>query len=197
MNGKSQSSTSSNPLPRITLDPTPEEKTINSGSGATSEFEATAARLEEKYSAGEGAPGAEPEPEVIPPDGAEPPPRGVVSDATMRLILARVFAGLEKTHGAHWHLEAEDLDLLSPINVDAVNEWAALVGFTDSRYKATIAWSVVMALFIASRSKAGALLLEKLAEAISRLFTFGKSNTSGVSPESPGSSHRQDTEKPS
>jgi hypothetical protein len=181
--------------PRISLAEDPEASPTVTSSKTNSEFEQTASRLESEYG-GAAAPDSPEVPtgEVIPPNGG---PGQIVSSETMRRILKGIFSGLEKAHGEQWHVDESDLDMLEPFNTNALTELVTKVPWlAESEYKATMAWALVMSIFIASRSKAGAQLIEKITEAVGRVFTRG-ATTKPASPESSDSSHPQDTAKPS
>lgn len=192
------SSTSRAPSPLSTdvnLNGSPENPTLPF-SDANTAFNATAARLEEKYSGGDVPPGGEAaaaEPEIIPPVSQ------YVSPETMRQLLEVTFGGLARLHGDHWEVSSLDLDLLEPVNTAALNElFNKLSWLRESEFKACWTWALVMALFIGSRSKAGHQLIEKLMEMVTRIFSKREpAPTKPASPESPDSSPHPDTAKPS
>jgi len=184
------SSQPSNNTQQLQLPPGQVENPTANTSKTNSDFEQTAAKLEGEYGSGDPAAAVRPEP-------AEPMPQ-IVSPEAMRKILAGVFNGLARAHGEHWKVSEADLDLIEPFNTSMVTEMVSKWDWLrDSEYKATIAWAAVMALFIGSRSKAGAQFLETMMDKIAGMFGRKEPSTKKDSQASPDSSPHQDTARPS
>jgi hypothetical protein len=153
----------------------------DSSSKTSSDFEATASRLEDKYAPGGSTEQetSKPEPEVIP---------NVVTDATVEKFLRFFFQGMVRVHGEHWEMSELDYAVMVPVNTAMINEQVAkLKWFLNSQNKALIVWSLVMGALIMSRSKNGGKFLEWLMEKILSLGSKMGSPGSKESPESPAS----------
>lgn len=127
-----------------------------SNAPAPAEFEVLAAKLEDKYSAGDGGTTGAGTPG---PTSIDPGLGHVITPGTVESFLVMFFDGLAKAHGKHWELSEADKTVLVPVHVALVDEQAPR-WFADSQNKALWTWTFVMALFIMTRSTAGARLME-------------------------------------
>jgi hypothetical protein len=159
-------------LPRNPTEIISSEPTETNAPPAPPEFEVVAASLEEKYGGAPGVSAEAPPPVGAPPLNLNPGIAHVITPGTVEGILVLVLSGLAKTHGPHWEPSEGDKAILVPAWTAAIDEQAPR-WFADSPNKAAWLCLLVTVLYIVSRSKNGAKVIEwgmgKINSLVSRL----------------------------
>jgi hypothetical protein len=136
---------------------------------ASAEFEVLAAKLEEKYGAGDSTPA--PPPTAASPLSIHPGTGHVITPSTVERFIVMVLNGMAKAHGNHWQPTQEDTDVLVPVYTAAIDEQAPR-WFADSENKALWICALTTIIFVVSRSKSGGKVIEwgmeKMATLVSR-----------------------------